>query len=408
MVHLAIVGVGGYGWGLIRELLDGGEGLDCRLVAAADADLAAVPEHADELRRRGVALYGDAVEMFQAVRGRCEAAYIASSIPSHAPLTVAAARCGLHVHLEKPPAATVQEVDEMLGALDAAGRMCLVGFQALHGDMRLILDATAAGRLGRVESITCAAGWPRMREYYRRNDWAGRLRRGERWVLDGPVTNALAHQVAHMLAMASGRAHQLATPTAVRAELYAAGPVEGHNVAALEVQTAEGPLVRFFASHATAGSFGPVIELSAERGRAVYAQRQGSRLTLDDGSDETRPFEPGETREMIANFLDAVRASDPSRLRCPLAETRKFVLALDGAHESSGRVHRIGREHWHFEEADTDRQRVVVGELDGILKAAKEQGRLFSDLPDAPPWAVAADPFDLDGYVEFPQRFVCE
>ena len=123
MVQLAIVGVGGYGWGLIRELLDGGDRLDCRLVAAADANLAAVPEHADELRRRGVALYGDAVEMFQALRGRCEAAYIASSIPSHAPLTVAAARCGLHVHLEKPPAATVQEVDEMLRALDAAGRM---------------------------------------------------------------------------------------------------------------------------------------------------------------------------------------------------------------------------------------------------------------------------------------------
>ncbi|MGB2822566.1 MAG: Gfo/Idh/MocA family oxidoreductase, partial [Phycisphaerae bacterium] len=148
MIRLAIVGVGGYGWGLIRELEKAERTCGCRLVAAADTRLPAVPEHAAHLRTRGIALYDDALTMLEDLRGRCEAVYIASGIASHAALTVAAARCGYHVHLEKPPAATVQEVDAMLDALRRADRMCLVGFQALHGDMRLVVDRLCDGRLG--------------------------------------------------------------------------------------------------------------------------------------------------------------------------------------------------------------------------------------------------------------------
>lgn len=120
MIRVAIAGVGGYGWVLIRWLTALRQRCDCRLVAAADSHLAELPEPVSSLRESGVALYDDARRMFQDVRGRCEAAYIATSIPSHADLTVAAAECGLHVHLEKPPAATVQEVDRMLLALDRA------------------------------------------------------------------------------------------------------------------------------------------------------------------------------------------------------------------------------------------------------------------------------------------------
>ena len=409
MVRLAIVGVGGYGEGLIAQLGKAAQAGSCRLVAAADTRLGDLGEQADRLRRDGVALYDDALEMFQAVRGECEGVYIAAGIPSHAPLTVAAARAGFHVHLEKPPAATVQEVDEMLGALAAADRMCLVGFQALHGHMRLAIDRIHEGRLGRVERITCLAGWPRTRQYYRRNDWAGRLRRGQAWVLDGPVTNALAHQLAHMLAMASAAPGTFATPTAVRAELYAAGDVESHNVAALEVRSAEGPTIRFFCSHATAGTFGPVIDVAAERGRAVYSPRDGTRVTCDDGRSERRCGRGAEEQQaMIDNFIQAVRAEDASMLRCPLAETRKFVLALDAAHESSGRIHRIDGEHWHLEDAGTDDQRVVIDGLDDVLAAANERGCLVSDLPDAPAWAVPGEPFDLADYDEFPRRFRCE
>ena len=407
MIRLAIVGVGGYGAGLIDALEGAEQACGCRLVAAADTRLHALADRSARLEARGVALYDDALRMFDALRGRCEAVYLATGIPSHAALTVAAARHGFHVHLEKPPAATVQEVDEMLGALREAGRMCLVGFQALHGNLRLILDRLADGRLGLARSATCLAGWPRNRSYYRRNDWAGRLKSGGNWALDGPVTNALAHQLAHMLAIASGRAGRFAVPTSVRAELYAAGPVESHNVAAIEVHTAAGAVIHFFCSHATRENFGPVIRLGAEKGEAVYTSKDGSTVTYEDGTSESRPSEPTEQREMIANFLAAVRSGDPTGLRCPLEETRNYVLALDGAHESSGCVHRIDERHWRIERDGADDPRIVVAGLDDLLKAAGEAGLLLSDLPDAPPWAVPTEPFDLTDYARFPQRFRC-
>ena len=411
MVNVAVVGVGGYGGQLIDELLRAERNGRCRLTAAADARLADLPEQAARLKGRGAALYDDALEMFRRQAGRCEAVYIASSIPSHTELTLAAAECGYHVHLEKPPAATVQEVRRMLNALAEADRVCLVGFQALYGHMRLLIDRIAEGRLGRIVSASAAAGWPRAMSYYRRNDWAGRLRLGESWVLDGPAANALAHQVAHMLAMASGRGESLARPASVRAELYAAGPVESHNLAAIEVITEGGAALRFFCSHATNGQFGPVIEIAGEKGRAVYDHGRrsdieyadGAREGRDDGGDAHRPHQ-----EMIANFLNAVRSGDPSGLRCSLRESMNYVLALNGAHESSGRIHRIDAKYWRMETDTAGEHRVVVEGVDDLLKMANEQGKLFSDLDHAPPWAVATEPFDLTGYTDFPQRFACE
>ena len=390
VIQLAAVGIGGYGGNLLQRLEEARLPLRCRLVAAADTRLEAMPRPAEKLRSRGVRLYDDAIEMFEDQQGRCDAVYVASSIHTHAPLAIAAARCGYHVHLEKPP----------------AGRICLVGFQALHGHMRLILDRIAAGRLGRVRQITCSAGWPRNQAYYQRNEWAGRLRCGERWVLDGPTTNALAHQLAHMLAMASGRPGGLATPTAVRAELYAAGPV--HNAAALEVRTAEGPVVRFYCTHANAEQFGPAIRVQAERGAAEYVHGTGSTVRYDDGTEEHRDNDGAEQAEMIANFIAAVRAGRGDGLRCSLAASRNYVLALDGAHESSAAVHRIAEEHWHAE-GDTPRERrVIVDGIDELLVEAQRLGTLVSDLPDPPPWAVATEPFDLAGYRSFPQRFRCD
>ncbi|MFW6162794.1 MAG: Gfo/Idh/MocA family protein [Planctomycetota bacterium] len=409
MVRLAIVGIGGYGWELVEQIQRASDKLDCQLAAAADARFAEHEQRAEALRQDGVALYHDALEMFDALQGRCDAVYIATGIPEHADLTIAALEAGYHVHLEKPPAATVQETDAMQAAVERTGRFCLVGFQAVHStDIRLIKERAVAGRFGEVQSLACYAGWPRDRAYYARNGWAGQLKVGDAWTLDGPAANALSHQIVNMLLLASPEPGRLATPTAVRAELYAAGPVPSHDTAAIEVQTAEGPTVWLLVSHCTDRNFGPAIVLQGSGGRALWRMRHGAILSYD-GETEQCPRDPHSGRpQMVANFVQAVADGDGSALRCPLAESRKFVLVLDGAHESSGRIHRIAGTHFRRTAEDTEGARTAVDDLDELLVECAEQRCLFSDLDAPPPWAVGTEPFSLAGYDRFPQRFAAE
>lgn len=407
-MRLSMVGVGGYGAVLTRAIREVSEELGCRLVAAADNNLAVVPEQVKMLKSEGVALYDDAGEMLGALSGRCDAVYIAGGIHSHAPLTVAALEAGYHVHLEKPPAVTVEEVDRMLTAAERAERIVFVGFHQVHGpEARWLKDQLASGGLGTVRTLVCRAGWPRTRAYYERNDWAGRLRRNGEWILDGPATNALAHQINNLLYAASPEPRGYAAPTAVRAELYAAGPVESHDTAAIEIKTGTGATAYWLGSHCTQERFGPVIEIEAERGRATWDPTHRAEIVRDDGTSESR--EGGQERlAMIRNFVSALRSGDGSRLRCTLADARNFTLALDGAHESSGRIHRIPDDRVRVVDPGTDQQRTVVPGLDDLLVRAAEERRLFSELAGAPDWATGTNTFDMAGYREFGRRFRCE
>ena len=406
-VRLAVVGMTGYGWLLIQQIQKASGSLGCRLVAAADNQMCKTPDRVAKLKAQGVALYDDAAAMFEALAGECDGIYVATGIHSHEPLAVAAFRAGFPVHLEKPAAATVQEVDRMLGEMERTGLFCLVGFHAVHSDeIRFIKDRVASGRLGEVTTLTCWASWPRGEAYYRRNDWAGRLRVGERWVLDGPASNALAHQITNMLLLASPQPNRLAVPQKVRAELYAGSPIEGHDTAAIEIRTAEGQVARLLVSHCGAKEFGPVIEIQAQRGKAVYQAKAGASIRYADGGSESCPPSPDSGRgQMIANFVQAVRAGDGSALRCPLAEARAATAVIDGAHESSGRIHRIGDGHCRMVDDGPGGRRTVIEGLDDMLTGAARRRCLLSELPNSPPWAVATEGFDLADYRSFPQRF---
>jgi predicted dehydrogenase len=409
MIRLAVVGVGGYGWKLVRTIREVAEQESCRLVAAADTQWDQLPDRRRSLAEAGVALYDDALAMYDDLAGRCDAVYIATGIGSHAKLTAAAARAGMDVHLEKPPAGTVQEVDEMLAALTETGKHCLVGFQALHsedilGVKRRILD----GRLGRVNTVSCYACWPRKGRYYNRNDWAGKLRSGNRWVLDGPAMNALAHQVMNMLFWTGDEITTAATPAAVRAELYAAGPAESHNTAAIEIQTAQGPRLYFLGTHTSEGAAGPHLHLEAENGTVDWSMHGRSQIRYADGTEESIPWDPQQWQTMVHNLLDVVRSGNASDLRSSLATCRTFTLALNGAHESSGRIHRIDDPIEVIDADDRDHKRWAVRGIDDVLARAAAGPCLLSDLPDAPDWTQPTEPFDLDGYREFPARFTAD
>jgi len=346
--------------------------------------------------------------MFDRLQGRCEAVHIATSIHSHAPLMVEAASRGYHVYLEKPPAATVQEVDRMIEAQQAAGVVCLVGFQQIHGaDAQFLKQRVASGRLGAIRTMACRAGWPRGAAYYSRNEWAGLLRSGEAWVLDGPATNALAHQLNNLLFLAGRGESDYAPPVRVRAELYAAGPVQSHNTAAIEMETADGVRAVFLGSHCTQETFGPIVEIRAEQAEALWHPFDRVEITYADGATETAENDEA-VANMIANFLDAIEHNDPSEVRCSLADARNMALALNGAHESSGSIHRIDGPVVRTVNPGTDDERTVVEGMDALLPRAAERCCLPSDLDPAPAWAVTTDAYDLSGYTGFPRHFHCE
>jgi len=410
MVRVGLVGFGGYGWTLVDGLRSLSEKLDFRIVCAADTRLADLPERGELLAAEGAKLFDDAMEMYQAMRGKCDAVYIATSIHSHMPLTLAAVENSYHVHLEKPAAATVQEVDRMIDAVQAADRLCLVGFQAMHGaDLLAIKDRICSGRLGRVHTLACCALWPRTDAYYARNEWAARLQCGRNWVLDSPTANALAHQVNNMLFWAGDAPRRYATPAAVRAELYAARKQapeanRSHDTAAIEILTDSGPRAYFLASHCSEDTRGPMTTIVAENGRVEWTIQQGATIRYADGTEEVLEKDTNDRHAMIENFIEAVRTGSGEHLRCTLHDARNMVLALDGAHESSRRVHEIPPSAVRSV-GEGDQRRDVIERIDALLTDAAARPCLLSDLPDAPAWCAATEPFAMDGYDTFPRQF---
>jgi predicted dehydrogenase len=179
MLRIGIIGIGGFAenhWRGLEEIQRSGA---CQIVATAVIDPQNHQAKLEELRGRGVAVFGSALDMYEAMRGGMDAVTIPTPIHTHAELMIAAVQSGYHVFLEKPPAATIQEVDEMIAAAKRCGRICAVGFQCMWSpSMALLKLRLAEGALGEVQRLTCSGGWVRRGEYYDRSDWRGRLRVG--------------------------------------------------------------------------------------------------------------------------------------------------------------------------------------------------------------------------------------
>ncbi len=127
------------------------------------------------IRAAGLPVY-PSLEEFYAKAG-AELAILVSPIQFHCPQTLLALERGSHVLCEKPLCASVPEARSMLEARRRTGRVVAVGYQGsfLESTQRLKADILA-GVWGRPLVFKCLALWPRGREYYRRNGWAGRQR----------------------------------------------------------------------------------------------------------------------------------------------------------------------------------------------------------------------------------------
>jgi predicted dehydrogenase len=336
--RVAVVGV--MGFGLIhlrafRELADQG-----RCALSAVVDMRPLAGEAAELAG-DAACYRDLAELL-AVEPP-DVVVIATPIPTHAPLAAAAMRAGSHVLLEKPPTASLAEFTELLAVARETGRSCQVGFQSNGSDAYgVIADAIAAGEIGEVTGIGVVGTWMRAVSYFERARWAGRRRLDGVDVVDGVVTNPLAHAVTAALRV--GGASRAQDVAEVETELFHAHDIEADDTSAVRILTTNS--TTHSTTHSTTNSTThgdgglpialgltvcaaeqsePRILVHGSAGRIVF--RYKTDVVDVDGATGRQTVQCA-SASLQANLLDHV--ADPSvPLLSPLEESGGFMRVLE-------------------------------------------------------------------------------
>lgn len=399
MIRYGIVGVGGFAANWVRWL----EGLEAagvaRLAAAVVRDRNKYAAEVERLTARGCRIYASLPEMLAG--GGFDVVGVPTGIAQHVPMASEAMLAGYNVLVEKPIAATVQEVNALRQVERQTGRWCAVGFQFIYSPtIQWLRERLASGRLGALREARAVIGWPRGARYYARNPWAGQLRQGDAWVLDGPATNATAHHLENMLYLAA--AQPGGTIAQVRAELYRAGPIASYDTSCIEVLMENGARLVHCASHALAEALEPVMEIDCEHG-SIYWEATGNwaAIRYEDGSEERRA-DPDPAQVHVRPFEQVARVAaglDAAPL-CGLAEAAPHVLAIDLAFESSGGIATIVPEHLAPAEAADGPALACVKGMGELLRQVLASGRMLSEL--GVPWARPTRAAAAQGYAGFP------
>jgi len=413
-LRFVVVGLGGYGLVHIEAVnWLAGQGLGNLVgVVALEVDRRQRPEMVKALLEQGCTLYDSVEHLFDAGISTADVLTVPIGIHQHVPLSIAAIRAGLHVYCEKPLAATVQEVDQLIGVEKETGRKIAVGFQHITSNsMQQLKTRICDGRLGKPTAVAMMCGWPRSRQYYQRNEWAGRLRLGNDWVLDSPANNAHAHYLMNVLYLCSPDRGRSANPAELRAELYRANEIEGPDTVQLRFRTDTGVSAFITFSHANGKENGPYMVVECEGGRAYWQTDNGMTMVrYNDG--QTEEFDNlTYDKWRYEGFRDLALAlqdgTDPS---CTSSLARTHVLAINAMHESCPETCTIGDayistvEDWEMFPPDTKGSFRRVRNMDQYMRVALEERSFFSEM--GIPWARDArgTQFNVAPYTNFPTK----
>ncbi|MGW6055655.1 Gfo/Idh/MocA family protein [Streptomyces sp. NPDC055189] len=317
-------------------------------------------------------------------------AVICTPIPTHADLALAAAARGVHLLLEKPPAPSYADFERITDAVDAAGVVCQVGFQSLGSHAVPAVRALIAdGAIGEPTGVGAAGAWARDEAYYRRAPWAGRRRMGGADVVDGVLTNPLAHAVATALAVAgAGRAEDV---TRVDTELFRANAIESDDTSFVGITTAGGGRVGVAATLCAERPDEPYVIAHGTRGRITFWYKQDRVLVQRAGHGPEEVLH-GRT-DLLENLVDHLAGR--AGLLVPPASTGAFMKVVEAV-RTAPEPRALPAEAWRVlpTEQEGVRRRVVHG-IDGLVAASADtlcgyaELGAFWALPDQPPAPVS-------------------
>ncbi|MCL6669710.1 MULTISPECIES: Gfo/Idh/MocA family protein [Streptomyces] len=309
-------------------------------------------------------------------------AVICTPIPTHTDLALTAAARGVHMLLEKPPAPSYAEFRRMADGVAAAGVACQIGFQSLGSHaVPAIREMIAEGAVGDIVGIGGAGAWARPESYYRRAPWAGKRRLNGVDVVDGVLTNPLAHAVATGLALnGSARAEDV---TDVELELLRANAIESDDTSCVRVTTAQGRQVTVAATLCAEEPGEPYVLIHGTRGRITFWYKQ-DRVLLQRADHGPEEYEYGRT-DLLQNLVDHL--TDGDDLLVVPDVTGAFMKVVEAIRLAPDPTP-LPDTAWRL--LPEEERRVVPG-IDALVAAAADTLALYSELGAgwAPPREVS-------------------
>ncbi|MEU2064454.1 Gfo/Idh/MocA family oxidoreductase [Streptomyces sp. NPDC013455] len=303
-------------------------------------------------------------------------AVLCTPIPTHTDLALTAAARGVHLLLEKPPAPSYASFRRMADGVAAAGVACQIGFQSLGSHaVPAIRRLIAEGAIGEVVGVGAAGAWARDEAYYRRAPWAGRRRLNGADVVDGVLTNPLAHAVATGLALlGTTRAEDV---TGIETELLRANAIESDDTSCVRVRTPHGP-VTVAATLCAEHPGEPYVLVHGDSGRITFWYKQ-DRVLLQRTGHGPEETEYGRT-DLLENLLDHLDGG--TRLLVPPDATGAFMRVVEAVRTAPG-PRPLPEHAWR--RLPAEHRRVVPG-VEDLVAAAAETLALYSELGAS--WAL--------------------
>src|SRR5215212_8749369 len=239
-----------------------------RLVAVGRSDSARVEETAAQF---GVPCLADEVGRLPA--DDVDAVCICTPSGLHAEQTIAAARAGKHVLVEKPMALTLADADAMIAACAQAGVRLGVALQRrTEPEFQRLQAAIGAGELGHLVLGSVSVPYLRSQSYYDSADWRGT------WALDGggALMNQGIHLVDLLLWLMGDAAEVRATATTLT------HTIEVEDCVTATLRFANGALGSITATTAAAPGFPHRVEIYGDRGGV---QIEGEQVVRWEGTN---------------------------------------------------------------------------------------------------------------------------
>ena len=351
-IRIATIGLRGQGNGLARSFADQP---GSQLVALCDVDSKVLANRQREFAERGVetVTYGDPREVFAA--DDIDAVVIATPNHTHALLAVWALEAGKHVYVEKPVSHVVKEGRAIVDTAERTGLVCQTGTHGRSADaVRSAVQFVHEGGIGKV---TCSRGL-----CYKPRRPIGQVKRAQfapstvdydRWL--GPVdyqaldrrnlhydwhwsdhtgNGDLGNQGIHQMDIARWALNAQAMPkraVSIGGRLGYEDDGNTPNTQVVLLEYDEGPLVfevrglpaskaeqsgKWKMDKYMGHSIGNIVH--GEKGTVRISNSYGHADAIDlDGNPIASWKGGGDHRR---NFVDAVRANDPSLLAAPIID----------------------------------------------------------------------------------------